>query len=371
MIMKLSFRSSKSRVAAIFLASVPLALIFSGCGKSSEATPTSSAPVAESAPGAFSLAPAKTFTGQGDMILSLAFSRDGKTLASASADRTVQLWDVESGKVLQTLTGNRLIVWSADISPEGKTVASGGNDGSLRIWDAQSGQASHVITQGPVVNTVAFSPDGKLIASGRRTANRTRDASLNLWDAASGKLVHAFTSAPPFPTQGVTFSPDGKLLLSGGLDKMLRLWDVQTGKLQRTFVVKSYIDNPKGQNGVIYRVAFSPDGSLIASGGYDEVGTVWVWGVKTGALLHTLKGTKGGVSGLAFSPDGKTLASGTRNQVQIWDAQSGKLQKSWDETSTLGVKSLAFTPDGKFLVTGSAQDTQGNRQGTIHFWPLS
>jgi len=201
--------------------------------------------------------------------------------------------------------------------------------------------------QYPVLS-VAFSPDGQTIASG------SSDSTIKLWDVKSGELIRTFEENSmrrenlQFQENSIAFSPEGRTLASGSHDGSIKLWDVESGKLTRTL---GDFTGP----GVI-SVAFSPDGQTIASGIVNE-GTINLWDVKSGELIRTLKGNTYDVHSVAFSPDGRTLASGNWGAtIKLWDVKSGELIRTLKGHIDF-VQSVAFSPDGRTLASGSYDDT--------------
>jgi RNA polymerase sigma factor (sigma-70 family) len=297
-----------------------------------------------------------TLKGHTGSVLSVAFSPDGKILASGSGARNprspklgceVKLWDVQAGKEKQTLKGHTGTVMCVVFSPDGKTLASGGlEDKAIKLWDVATGKEQATLNSSDQVVSVAFSPNGKTLASG------TWDNTVRLWDVATGK-EQAVLKGHAGIVWSVAYSPDGKTLASGSLDQTIKLWDVQTGKEQATL---------KGHTKEVRSVAFSPDGKSLASASDDKM--VIVWDVTLGKMKRTLKGHTHWVWSVAYSPDNDTLASGSWDKTtRLWDVAKGK-ERAILNGHKLRVLCVAYSPDGKTLASGSSD-------GTINLWDLS
>jgi serine/threonine protein kinase len=284
--------------------------------------------------------PEHTLTGDGGVVWCVAFSPDGKLLASTALDQAIRLWDVVTGTLRQTLAGHDFLGGSIAFSPDGKLLAFGSEDKSIKLCDVSSGRLRRTL-KGHTgwVYSVAFSPDGKLLAS------TALDGAIRLWDVASAATTKTLTAHSPFDHFAV-FSPDGELLATGSFDKVVKLWDVASGTLRQTLT---------GHYILAKSIAFSPDGKLLACGGMDK--TINLWDVASGQLRRTLKAHTGWVSSVAFSPDGKLLAfASSDNMVGLWDVASGTLMQGL-AGHTDWVSFVAFSPDGKLLASGSHDKT--------------
>ena len=288
--------------------------------------------------------------GHTDPVLSVAFSRDGKILASGTANGTMWLWDVATGQEIGSfLNGHAGPVYSVAFSRDGKTLASGSKDGTVRLWDVASHQEVGRPLNGHVglVYSVAFSRDGKILASSGS------DGTVRLWDVASHQQIGNPLNGHAGSVNSVAFSPDGKTLADGSDDAKVVLWNVATHQ---------QIGELTGAINPVESVAFSPDGKILAGGSSDR--TVRLWDVATGQQIGQLTGPTSGVNSVAFSPDGKVLASGSSDStVRLWDV--GSLTGIATLNSRAGpVNSVAFSPDGKILASGS-------KDGTVRLWDVA
>ncbi|KAJ5157505.1 Pfs NACHT and WD domain protein [Penicillium canariense] len=280
-------------------------------------------------------APQQTLEGHSNWVNDVVFSPNGKTLASASADHTIRLWGTMTGSLQRTFEGHYDSVRAVAFSPNGKILVSASSDYTVRLWDTATG-GSYMVLRGHSgsVRAVAFSPDGKMLASA------SGDCTIRLWDIATGAPQQTLEGHSR-PVSTVAFSPDGKTLASASGDHTIRLWDIATGAPKTL----------SGHGNWVSAVAFSPDGKTIASVSGDH--TIRLWDTATGAPQRTLQGHSNWVSAVAFSPDGKILASASADYtVRLWDTATGMPQQTL-EGHGKWINAVAFSPDGKTLSSAS------------------
>ena len=361
---------------------------------------------------------AKTFdeiallTGHKEAVTAVAFSPDGTKLASVSGFHfpgTLKLWDVKTGQNIATLHVKSGSVNSVAFSPDGNKLAW-----ADQLWDVKTKQQLDILKDNRLFE-VAFSPDGKILAgTGISAIARTRSGIIKLYDAETGQLINTLAatqrtklSESTKRISSIAFSPDGQLLASGSANGgTIKLWDVETGRNTATFTEKpepessmlcvvfspdstklavgsaegiKLLEVPTGKHIYtrqhidigelgfalnVFSVAFSPDGKKLASVSWDGVK---LWEVETGDNITTLQGHIRTVDSVAFSPDGLTLASHMVGGIQMWEVGTGQHITTLAETSNF-VTCFAYSPDGTRLATGSADAR--NAEHTVKLWDI-
>ncbi|MFB2921116.1 NB-ARC domain-containing protein [Aerosakkonema funiforme] len=314
-------------------------------------------------------------------IFSVAFSGDGKLLATGDSDGEIRLWRIsEGGEILrstplQTLQGHKgwvqTLAFSSTslrgqqneggITPtsprvggneggltptsprgggnEGGILASGGEDNTVKLWDISSGKCLKILAgHKSWVQSVAFSPDEKILACGS-------EGLIRLWNVESGEYFQTWEIGGSW-VFSIAFSPDGKMLACGSVEGTVKIWDVTSGTCS--------LEMP-GHNGWVWCVDFSPDGRILASCSDDS--TVRLWDVVTGTCRQILHGHNGWVWRVVFSPDGETLASGGGDStVRLWNVSDGSCRLNLQSHASW-VGAIAFHPNNIFMATGSIDRT--------------
>jgi RNA polymerase sigma factor (sigma-70 family) len=289
----------------------------------------------------------------------LAFAPDSKTLASGGKDGVARLYDVATGKPAGKLPPTKGAVYSVAFSPDGKSLATCGANKTVRLWDLEGNKERW--TQASSGEYVLFSPGGKVVAMLAASGKDT----IAFLDADTGKEIRMFSHGVQIVR--AAFSPDGKFLVTGGGGKVI-VWEAATGKEHRTLIYPK----PERKVEVVYApsaLALSSDGKTLATGGTDKL--IRLWDLATGKETHPLEGHDWWVVDLAFSPDGKTLYSGSWDAtVRRWDVKAGK-ELPGPEGYTHSAR-IACSADGRRMAIsgGGAREVQvwdeaGKRVGTV------
>ncbi|HVO42117.1 MAG TPA: TIR domain-containing protein, partial [Aggregatilineales bacterium] len=289
----------------------------------------------------------------GGDVMAVAFSPDGRfALTGSAGDGAVTLFDVGTGQLVQKYEGHTDYVTGVAFSPDGNTIVSSSGDRTIRIWETQTGKQLERFDNSDIVFAVAFSPDGRYIASGNG------DNQAHLFLISTGTEVRQFAGHTD-SVRSVAFSPDSRYLVTGSDDNTARLWDVQSGQQLSLFIGHSgspiMDEHGNPYPGTVDAVAFSPNGRYVLTGGADATARLW-------AILDRLYlSHEGAVDSIAYSPDGRYFVSGGEDKtVRLWDASTGKEIREFDG-NWYRVDAVAFSPDGRYVMSAGVD-------GAIRLW---
>lgn len=291
--------------------------------------------------------PVAELKGHTGSVASIAYSPDGKLLATASADKSIKLWGSSGreSKERAMLLGHLEEVSSIAFSPNGKLLASGGADKSVRLWDPASGRELAVLKGHEIaVSTLVFSPDGKTLATASLNLRESYRSEVKLWEIEGATAKERTTLPEAHNVRSITFSPDGKTLAYGSGD--IKLWDITHDKELKSPVATNF--------GSVVCVAYSPDGKTLAyaSGYANRPANIVLWDLEKKQVREKSANRSGGTVALftvrkerPSPPGGKTTI---QRRMRLWDPAAGKERTS---IVTKGISAVAFSPDGKHVAT--------------------
>lgn len=243
-----------------------------------------------------------------DHILSVCLAFNNKKIITAGTEKCINIWDIASGKLVNTLIGHTDEIHSVSISPNNKIIASGSNDCTIKLWNAQNGKLIHTLTgHTKFVKSVCFSFDSKQIVSGSTGYNEN----IKIWNTGNGKLINTLRGHE-YCVESVCFSPDNKRIASGGRDNNIKIWNSYNGMLIRTIL---------GHTNTVTIVQYSHDQKYIVSCSYKNIK---LWDALTGEIINTLI-VYDSINDMCFSRDNKKIISCSGKDIKIWDTQTGKL----------------------------------------------
>jgi WD40 repeat protein len=282
----------------------------------------------------------RILTGHSGGVNAVAIVPGGCLVVSASNDKTLRVWELETGQLVHILKGHSDRVTAVAIAPDGRRAVSAARDKTLRIWELKTGQLVGTLqSRSDWLPAVAIAPDG------HRAVSTSRDNTLKVWELETGEPVRTLQGHSGRVT-AVAITPDGRRAVSASRDNTLRVWELETGQSMRIL---------QGHSDWVTAVAISPDGCRAVSASDDK--TLRVWKLKTGQPVHTLQGHRRGVNAVAITSDGIRVVSASDDKtLRIWELETGKSVRDFQGHSDR-VTAVAVTPDGGRVVSASDDKT--------------
>jgi len=303
-----------------------------------------------------------TSFGEGEFTRSVAFTFDGKVLASAGGnneDFAIRLWDVAGGQSILKLDGHTGIVWGLAFSPDGQMLASVSSDATAKIWDWRNGTLIQSLDFPAEVVSVSFSPDGMILAVGGVDEPQGDIQNAAIWTFSVSSWQPLLKFPEYWNIEAMVYSPDGRWLIGGGTSRNVKVW--RTGDGTSVFILSHAHQ--------VLDAAGSPDGSIVATATCQVTvneecteGGVWLWNLSNGRLLNKLRGFPDVVESVSFSVDGSSMIAASRNGTMRVYATSD-FQQQFEATPPGGNGIMTPSPDGGLLATG------GNN-GVVHLWKV-
>ncbi|MDY6936762.1 MAG: protein kinase [Cyanobacteriota bacterium] len=284
--------------------------------------------------------PIYTLGGHDSWVTCTAICPDGKQFATGSLDKTVRIWNLETGEEIRKIEGHRSTINALSISRDSTSLASASDDDTVKIWNLETGKLLETLNEHlRDVTSVAFSADSKTLISG------SEDRTVKIWNVTDGELVTSLMGGSGM-VKSIAIGTSGQILASGGLDNNIYLWNLSTHKTIATLL---------GHFNSVLSLAISPDGTLLASGSKDR--TLRLWKLPHGELMRTLSGHLANVNSVVFHPDGDTIVTGSSDKrIKFWQIKTGECTRTL--SGHLGaVTGVAIAPDGKNIVSTSSDKT--------------
>ncbi|HEX2687179.1 MAG TPA: CHAT domain-containing protein [Kofleriaceae bacterium] len=286
----------------------------------------------------------RDLVGHWAMVTACVVAPDGKRVVSTSLDRTVKVWDLDTGRVLITLEGHTALVNSCAVTPDGRRVISASLDRTVKVWDLDTGRVLTLEGHTDGVSSCAVTPDG------RRVVSASYDRTVKVWDIDTGRLLTTL-DGHTYPVMSCVVTLDGRRVISAS-DNTLKVWNLDTGGILTTL---------KGHSGGVNSCAVTPDGQSVVSASDDK--TVKIWDLDTGRVLTTFEGHTDSVMSCAVTPDGRRVISASDdNTLKVWNLDTGGVLTTL-EGHIGAVRSCVVIPDGRRVVSASYD-------GTLKVWDL-